>query len=104
MAELAFFSETSRQRAFERFQLLRAHIEDGRPLVAIAREAKLSYRTLQYWLERYQTSAWPRLRVSRGADRLRPEGSPRSFVAYRGCFTDLHRGWLETPFKVLQYI
>lgn len=56
MAELAFFSETSRQLAFERFELLRAHIEGGRPLAAIARQTKLSYRTLQYWLERYRTS------------------------------------------------
>ena len=55
MDELACFSEASRQRAFERFEFLRAHLEDGRPLAAIAREAKLSYRTLQYWLERYRT-------------------------------------------------
>ena len=43
-------------RAKERFQLLRAHLEDGRSFAAIAREAKISYRTLQYWLERYRTS------------------------------------------------
>ena len=56
MSELALFSELSRQRALHRFQLLRARLEDGEPLAAIAREAKLSYRTLQYWLERYRTS------------------------------------------------
>jgi ABC-type branched-subunit amino acid transport system substrate-binding protein len=50
------FSETSRQRAFERFELLRAHLEDSGSLAAIAREARLSYRTLEYWLERYRTS------------------------------------------------
>jgi putative transposase len=55
VAELASFSETSRERALERFGLLRAHLEDGKPLAAIAREAGLSYRTLQYWLERYRT-------------------------------------------------
>jgi transposase len=54
--ELASFSDASRQRAFERFKLLRAHLEDGRPLAAIAREAMVSYRTLQYWLERYRAS------------------------------------------------
>jgi putative transposase len=54
--ELACFSETSRQRAFQHFELLRAHLEDGRPLAAIARETSLSYRTLQYWLERYRAS------------------------------------------------
>ena len=47
MAELAASSETSRQRALECFELLRAHLEDGRPLVAIARETRMSYRTLQ---------------------------------------------------------
>ena len=56
MDELACFSEVSRQRAFERFELLRAHLEDGGSLAAIAREARLSYRTLQYRLERYRTS------------------------------------------------
>jgi len=56
MPELASFSESSRQSALQRFQLLRAHLEDGRSLAAIAREAKISYRTLQYWLERYRTS------------------------------------------------
>ena len=50
--------------------------EDGRPLAAIAREAKLSYGTLQYWLERYQTSAWPRLRVSRGRTDYGPKVRP----------------------------
>ena len=56
MPKLASLSAQSRQSAFERFQLLRAHLEDGRSLAAIARDAKLSYRTLQYWLERYRTS------------------------------------------------
>ena len=53
MDELACFSEVSRERAFECFELLR--VEDGIALAAIAREAKLSYRTLQHWLERYRT-------------------------------------------------
>ena len=73
MAELASFSETSRQRALERFELLRAHIEDGRPLAAIARETRLSYRMLQYWLERYRTSGLAALarkpRTDRGCRR-----------------------------------
>jgi hypothetical protein len=42
MSELASFSEHARQRTIERFQLLRAHLEDGRSLAAIPREAKLS--------------------------------------------------------------
>jgi len=71
VAELASFSETSRQRAFERFELLRAHIEDGRPLAAIARETKLSHRTLTYWLERYQTSGLAALARKPRSDRGR---------------------------------
>jgi transposase-like protein len=70
MSELASFSESSRQSTLQRFQLLRAHFEDGRSLAAIAREAKISYRTLQYWLERYRTSGLAALarkpRIDRG--------------------------------------
>jgi putative transposase len=69
--ELACFSEASRQRAFERFEFLRAHLEDGRPLAAIAREAGLSYRTLQYWLERYRTSDLVALARKQRTDRGR---------------------------------
>jgi Helix-turn-helix domain len=73
VTELASFSETSRQRALERFELLRAHLEDGRPLAAIVREARLSYRTLQYWLERYRSSGLAALarkpRTDRGCRR-----------------------------------
>ena len=71
MAELASFSETSRQRALERFELLRAHIEDGRPLAAIARETRLSYRMLQYWPERYRTSGLAALARKPRTDRGR---------------------------------
>jgi hypothetical protein len=42
MSELASFSDSSRQSALQRFQLLRAHLEDGRSL-----------ERLQYWLERF---------------------------------------------------
>ena len=38
VAELTSFSETSRERAFERFELLRIHFEGGRPLSTIARK------------------------------------------------------------------
>jgi len=73
MPELASFSESSRENALQRFQLLRAHLEDGRSLAAIAREAKISYRTLQYWLERYRTSGLAALvrkpRIERGRRR-----------------------------------
>src|SRR5271166_2501405 len=73
MSELASFSESSRQSALQRFQLLRAHLDDGQSLAAIAREASISYRTLQYWLERYRTSGLAALarkpRIDRGRRR-----------------------------------
>ena len=50
MSELASFSDSSPQSALQRFQLLRVHLEDGRSLAAIAREAKISYFRLQNWL------------------------------------------------------
>ena len=85
--ELACFSEVSRQRAFERFGLLRAHLENGRPLAAIAREARLSYRTLQYWLERYRTYGLVGLvhkpRTDRGRRRNFPLPCKRSSKAWR---------------------
>ena len=73
MSELASFPRVSRQRALQRFQLLRAHLEDGQSLAAIAREANISYRTLQSWLERYRTSGLAALtrkpRIDRGRRR-----------------------------------
>jgi transposase len=85
MSELASFSESSRQSALQRFQLLRAHFEDGRSLAANAREAKISYRTLQYWLERYRTSGLaalaPKPRIDRGKCRNPPPLFPRSLRA-----------------------
>jgi hypothetical protein len=53
MSELASFSDSSRQSALQRFQLLRAHLEDRRSLAAIAREARSLIERLQYWLERF---------------------------------------------------
>jgi DNA-binding transcriptional ArsR family regulator len=41
------------------------------PLAAIDREAKLSYRTLQYWLERYRTSGLAALARKPRIDRRR---------------------------------
>jgi transposase-like protein len=90
MSELASFSESSRQSALQRFQLLRAHVEDGRSLAAIAREAKISYRTLQYWLERYRTSGLaapaPKPRIDRGKCRNRPPLFPRSLGLVQSFF------------------
>jgi transposase-like protein len=102
MSELASFSESSRQSALQRFQLLRAHLEDGRSLAAIAREAKISYRTLQYWLERYRTSGLAALarkpRIDRGKCRKSTARFPRSLRASAVIFLGGGR-----PLKAIQW-
>ncbi len=45
--------DDERQRALERFNALRMHLEDGVPLAVIARRLGLMARTLQRWLRRY---------------------------------------------------
>ena len=115
MNELACFSEACGQRAFERFELLRAHLEDGIALAAIAREAKLSYRTLQHWLERYRTYGLVGLIPLRHGPNLLLVYSPTScllqsqqlkveilFKSRNARVTDLHvRSFFERVAKIL---
>lgn len=51
MPELA---ESERQVAWQRFQLLRPHLEAGVSLTTIAQEHGLPLRTLQRWVQRYR--------------------------------------------------
>jgi hypothetical protein len=68
MPELASFPESSRQRALQRFRLLRAHLEDGRSVAVIAREATISYRTPAVLAgAAIELPGWPRSRVSHGS-------------------------------------
>ena len=54
MDELASLSEEQRQQALERFRLLQPHLEQGKPLVQVAREAGIPFRTAQRWVGRYE--------------------------------------------------
>lgn len=47
-------SEQERERALERFRLLRPHLEEGVPLTRLARAEGIPLRTAQRWLQRYR--------------------------------------------------
>jgi len=49
---MSVLSEDARQRALQRFDVLRPHLEDGVPLGPIARHLGLTERTLQRWVRR----------------------------------------------------
>jgi putative transposase len=51
---LTELSETQRQQALERFQLLRPFLEEDVPLTQIAQKEGLNLRTLQRWVTRYR--------------------------------------------------
>jgi putative transposase len=46
--------EQQRQRAFDRYQTLRPHLEQDVPLARVAKEASLPLRTAQDWVSRYR--------------------------------------------------
>jgi len=48
--------ESSRDLAWQRFQSLRPHIEDGVPLAQIALQAEIPFRTAQRWVAAYKKS------------------------------------------------
>lgn len=51
---LAHYSEKQRQKAWERFQIVRPHLEEGVFLSCISRSTSYSLRTLQRWVKAYQ--------------------------------------------------
>src|SRR5271165_7638513 len=53
-AALSELPEQQRQRAFDRYQALRPHLEQDVPLARVAREAALPLRTAQHWVSRYR--------------------------------------------------
>lgn len=63
--------------AFQRFQLLRPHLEAGVSLTAIAQQHRLSLRTLQRWVQRYRDQGLVGLarkpRADQGQHRLHDE-------------------------------
>jgi len=54
MIALDSLSESARKIALDRFRLLQPHLEEKRPLKAIARDAGIGYRTAQRWVMRYR--------------------------------------------------
>lgn len=52
---LTSYSETQRQRALERYQVLAPHLKQGQSLVSLARTSKFSLRTLKRWKQAYLT-------------------------------------------------
>jgi putative transposase len=54
MNALASLSESARKIALDRFRLLQPHLEEERPLKAVARDAGIGYRTAQRWKMRYR--------------------------------------------------
>ncbi len=76
-AGLPGLAEAQREQALARRQVLRAHLEDGCPLVRVAGEHGVPERTLRRWLAAYRTGGLAALalrpRSDRGTRRLPPE-------------------------------
>ena len=68
-AALSEMPEGVRQRAFDRYQKLRPHLEQDAPLARVAREASLPLRTAQRWVSRYRRFGLAGLARAGRADR-----------------------------------
>ena len=72
---LAALGEDGRAEALRRWEVLRAHLEDGVPLTRVAAQSGIPHRTLQRWLARYRAAgwlAWAGPRAPTGADPASP--------------------------------
>lgn len=69
--DLAALPETVRQRALERFRLLRPALEEGVPLTQVARTHGLELRTAQRWVARYRAGGLAGLARQPRSDRRR---------------------------------
>src|ERR1700756_5761292 len=54
MDHLAGLSEEARRVALDRFHLLQPHLEDNRPLKAVAAAAGIPFRSAQRWVAQYR--------------------------------------------------
>jgi putative transposase len=52
--ELSAIPQASRELALQRLELLRPHLEEGRPLRTVASEASIPYRTALRWASGYR--------------------------------------------------
>ena len=71
MDELSKLTEENRLRAMERFRLLQPHLEQGRVLSEVAKEAGVPYRTAWRWMNLYRQSVlllWPARAARMSAD------------------------------------
>src|SRR3954465_3595781 len=69
MDQLASLPQTDRQLALQRFHVLQPHLEQGRPLLEVARDAGVPYRTAQRWVSLYRRFGLGALARTLGADR-----------------------------------
>ena len=76
-AGLSGLTPARREQALARWQVLRAHLEDGCPLVRVAGEHGVPERTLRRWLAAYRAGGLAALarrpRSDRGTRRMPPE-------------------------------
>ena len=54
MDQLAGLPEDARKRAFDHFRLIQPHLENDRPLKAVAAAAGIPFRTTQRWVSVYR--------------------------------------------------
>jgi hypothetical protein len=71
MIALASLLESARKIALDRFRLLQPHLEEKRPLKAVARDPGIGYRTAQRWVMRYRKCGLAGLARNDRADRGR---------------------------------
>ncbi len=76
-AGLPGLAEAQREQALAHWQVLRAHLEDGCPLVRVAGEHGVPERTLRRWLAAYRAGGLAALarrpRSDRGTRRMPPD-------------------------------
>lgn len=68
MDQLAGLTEEARKLALERFRMLQPHLEDDRPLKAVAAAAGIPFGTAQRWVSLYRQFGLTALARKRRAD------------------------------------
>jgi putative transposase len=77
---LATFTERQRERALERFALIRPHLEEGVPLTTLACTSQKSASTLQRWARNYREEGLGGLAPQRRSDGGKSRGLPKDEV------------------------
>jgi putative transposase len=87
VSELNSLPESNRNRAVERFRILRPYLENGRTLASVAREAGIAYSTAQRWVGLFRAS---------GLGALARKGTR----VYSNVFDLIHRREVERPNQI----